>query len=99
MQACLWLFFNYLNAYLCGVKFYKIPFSISVLNFFSLTMRKEYICNKKELSIKKNVYTKFRSIIFEGGKKFVSSKMNVIHQNTKQNQYYLCLVPENELLS
>lgn len=59
VQACLWLFFNYLNAYLCGVKFYKIPFSISVLNFFSLTMRKEYICNKKELSIKEMVVQNF----------------------------------------
>lgn len=81
VQACLWLFF--LNAYLCGVKFYKIPFPFHFSKFFSLTMRKEYICNKKELSIKKNVYTKFRSINFEGGKN-VSSKMNGIRQNTKK---------------
>lgn len=83
VQACLWLFLNYLNAYLCGVKFYKIPFPFQFSNSFSSTLRREYICNKKELSIKKIVYTKFRSINFEGGKN-VSSKMNGIRQNTKK---------------
>lgn len=59
VQACLWLFFNYLNAYLCGVEFYKIPFPFHFSIFFSLTMRKEYICNKKELSIKEMVIQNF----------------------------------------
>lgn len=57
VQACLWLFF--LNAYLCGVKFYKIPFPFQFSNSFSLTMRREYICNKKELSIKEMVIQNF----------------------------------------